>query len=327
VAVTEYAEVKRAHIVPRMYLANWAVDRRIGVRLVHEGLTLVQPIENVGTRRRFYRRRRPDGTDIDDIEWTLGQIEGMAAPVLATLDDNWPLGSESKLGLATLLAVQLMRGPRWKDEWVEGTHGFLDEYSDDPPDQLERAKEELLGDTARLTHMLSTAPTMATVLVSMHWTLLEFGADLVATSDQPLVLWPGLGARRPEVASLKVGLLECGEIRFPLSPRRALLMTWADTPDDEETRVHATRDHARNLNAFTVENADRQWFHLPDTSPPVGSGSFLPLSLQLVNGYTPEAAARSRRRAEVSKAVQPKIGRDLTDQEVTIVQISRDRPS
>jgi hypothetical protein len=100
--------------------------------------------------------------------------------------------------------------------------------------------------------------------------------------------------------------------------------TWTDTPDDERTRVRATRDHARNLNAFTVANADRQWFHLPDTSPPVGSGSFLPLSAQLLHGYTPEAAARSQRRAATSAEIQPKIGRDLSDQEVTIVKVSRD---
>jgi hypothetical protein len=216
---------------------------------------------------------------------------------------------------------------RWKGEWLEGTHRFLDEYPDMPgvpPEELQRENESLLGDTSRLIHMLSMTPTMATALVSMHWTLLEFEADGVATSDHPLVVWPGLSARRPEASSLTVGVLGCGEIRFPLSPRRALLMTWTDTPDDERTRVRATRDHARNLNAFTVANADRQWFHLPDTSPPVGSGSFLPLSAQLLHGYTPEAAARSQRRAATSAEIQPKISRDLSDQEVTIVKVSRD---
>jgi hypothetical protein len=327
--VPDYPKVKKAHIVPRMYLASWAVDGKISVRLVREGQRLIQPIENVGIRRRFYRRQRPDGTEIDDVEWTLSEIEKNAAPVLASLEDDWPLGREAKLGLATLLAVQLLRGPRWKGEWLEGTHRFLEEYPDPPevpPEELQREREKLLGDTTRLIHMLSMAPTMATVLVSMHWTLLEFGADVIATSDHPLVTWPGLSARGPEASPFSVGVLECGEIRFPLSPRRALLMTWTDTPDDERTRVRSMRHHARNLNAFTVSNADRQWFHVPDTSPPVGSGSFLPLSSELLHGYTREAAAKSQRRAATSAEVHAKIGRDVSDQEVTIVEVSRNPP-
>jgi hypothetical protein len=327
---SKYANVKNAHIVPRMYLANWAVDEKIGVRLVRERRTLIQSIEKVGTRRQYYKRQRPDGTEIHDVEWTLAEIEGTAAPVLNSLEDEWPLDSETKLKLATLLAVQLLRGPRWRGVWEDGTRRFLDEYPDPPdasPEQLEEDEQWLLGDTNRLIHMLSMTPTMATALVSMHWTLLGFPADVIATSDHPVVLWPGLGGRRPEASPLTAGVLECGEIRLPLSPRLALLMTWIDAFDDEGSRVLATRDHARNLNAFTIANADRQWFHLPKTSPPVGSGSFLPLSVELVPGYTAEVAARSERRSMASAAIQPKIGRDLTDQEVTVVRVSRNAPS
>jgi hypothetical protein len=76
--VPEYSNVKNAHIVPRMYLANSADGDKIAVRLVREPTDVVQSIDNVGTRRRYYHRERPDGTQINDVEWTLGEIEPRA---------------------------------------------------------------------------------------------------------------------------------------------------------------------------------------------------------------------------------------------------------
>jgi hypothetical protein len=105
------SECQERHIVPRAYLKNWAVDGEIAVWLVPENLRLPdQPIENVGTRRRFYRRQRPDGTEIDDIEWTLSETESKAGPFLGSLDERWPMLGEDKLYLATRFAFQLLRG-------------------------------------------------------------------------------------------------------------------------------------------------------------------------------------------------------------------------
>ena len=42
--------------------------------------------------------------------------------------------------------------------------------------------------------MMTTAPTVTSILGSMQWTLLDFHSPIVATSDHPVVLWPG--ARR-----------------------------------------------------------------------------------------------------------------------------------
>jgi hypothetical protein len=57
--VTDYPNVKNAHIVPRTYLENFASDGKIGVRIDSNSTSLVLPVEKVGTRRRFYRRERP----------------------------------------------------------------------------------------------------------------------------------------------------------------------------------------------------------------------------------------------------------------------------
>jgi hypothetical protein len=301
----------------------------IGVHQVVERKALVQPIENVGTRRHFYRRRRPDGSTIDDIEWALGKGEEGATPVLRSFDELWPLKGADKGKIAELFAYQLIRGTRFKAEYEELTRRFIENYkkggeaaTGDP--KMSRASDELLvSDDHRLIHMMELGPTLTSIVASMHWTLVEFRSPVLATSDHPVVLWPAGGSRVPEPTPLGVGALECLEYRLPLSPTRGVLMTWSDKPDDEEARVQGCRHHAANFNAFTVASADRQWFYRPGTSPPVGTGKLLPLSPELVSGYSLDAAARSRRREETSKHVQGKVGRELSDREVSIVSISR----
>jgi hypothetical protein len=333
----DYPNVKNAHIVPRTYLKNWAVDARIGVRQVREGHDLVLPVENVGTRRREYRRNRPDGTPIDDIEWTLGQGEHLATPALRSFADTWPLPSHSKRILAELFAYQLLRGPRWKEEYREAQPLILDEYRkegvltidgrDYPITQeaLARVGAQLGTDSSRLLSMIRVAPTITTILASMHWTLVEFNAPVVATSDHPITLWPGADSRRPQPSRIRDGLLECIEIRLPLSPRHAVLMTWADEPDDVGGRVHGNRDHARRFNAFTIASAERQWFYQPGTSVPTLTGKRLPLAPELIKSYDGATAAASRRRAGVSEEANAKRGRPLEDREVNVVSItSRD---
>jgi hypothetical protein len=329
----QYPNVKNAHIVPRTYLENWAVEGKIGVVQVREQKRLDLPVENVGTRRRFYQRERPDGTKINDVEWTLGEIESAATPLLRSFEDDWPLSGDDELRLAVLFAFQHLRTPRWKQAYERRTRSFVDEYDRENPTALSPAEVEehnaqLLSDSHRLTQMISTGMTAASVFASMHWTLLDFSRPVVATSDHPVVLWPGVESRSPQATEItQVGVLECIEIRLPLSPTRAVLMTWSDNADDEDSRVRGTRDHAANLNAFTIESADRQWFCQPGSSTPRASGNLRPLSIGLVPGYTAVAAANSRRRQSVSEMVNKKIPRDLADREITVVSMSRQERS
>jgi Protein of unknown function (DUF4238) len=325
----KYPNVKNAHIVPRAYLESWAVDGKIGVVQVLEKKRLEMAVENVGTRRQFYQRERPDGSKINDIEWTLGELESKATPLLRACDEDWPLPKDDKVVLATLFAFQHLRTPRWKNEYESRTDRFLEQYDAAnppslPPAELEEYNAQLRSNTNRLVMMLSTATTATAVFASMHWCLLEFERPLVATSDHPLVLWHGAESRSPAATDItQIGIFECIEIRLPLSPTHAVLMTWSDHPDDEHVRVRATRDHAANLNAFTVASAERQWFRRPGASTPCASGNLRPLSAQLIPGYTAHAAATSRRRQRASEYANSKVGRDLSDQEIEVVTVSR----
>lgn len=327
----KYGDVKNAHIVPATYLRNFADDGQIGVHLVRERRDLVRRVENVGTRTRFYRRRRPrDGTFINDIEWSLSELESAATPVLREFEDRWPLGDDDKSALAHLFAYQLLRGPRYKAEYDALARRVTEQFAhhdDGRPlsaDELVELQEALAGNSHRFTRMLILGQTVTSVLVSTHWTLVEFREPVLATSDHPVVVWPGGSARTPEPTKLlEAGGLECIEYRVPLSPTRGVLMTWSDAPDDEETRVDGSHAHAMNFNAFTIASADRQWFYYPGAWPPRAAGRIPPLSPELVRGYTAEAATTSARRAAARAYAQEKINRDISDREVVRVKVSR----
>ena len=128
----DYSNVKNAHVVPRVYLELWAVDGKIGVVQVEEKKHLELAVEKVGTRRRFYRRTRPDGSDIDDIEWTLCEMEANAAPLLQSFDEAWPFSGQDKRKLAVLFTFQLLRTPRWREEHADRIRGLVDAYVREP---------------------------------------------------------------------------------------------------------------------------------------------------------------------------------------------------
>lgn len=323
-----YPKVNRAHVVPRMYLRNFSDGEAVAVHVIEQPGSRVMSIGSVGTRKRFYRRHRPDGTPIDDIEWSLAQAEAKAAPVLAQLGTTWPLPIDEKAGIGELFGLQLIRGPRWRRWWGQATGDWLDEQrAEVEPEKLAALEAALTNDTYRLVHMLQVAHKMATVFGSAHWTLVEFSSPLLATSDHPVVVWPlSVRARAPAATAANVGVLETLELRIPVSPTRLLLLTWRDVPDAHESRVSGTRYHAANANAFTVAEADAQWFHLPGRTPPVASGRLLPLSTQLVAGYNAASARGSERRLQASEIVNAQLGSEDLPNAFDVVTIAGSSP-
>jgi hypothetical protein len=284
------SNVKNAHIVPAFYLRAWEFEGKLTVRL--DGKSLEMPAEKVGTRSRAYRRQRPNGDLINDVEDTLSQIEDDAAPLLATLSERWPVSKEEKSQLAVFFGFQIVRGPRWLS-WADAlaqayaaTQSSGDGGTATPPS------------TTRLLAMLSGGTQMTALVGTMHWSLLEFRSSVVATSDHPMVIWrQGVRAQRPTVRPFDVDDIACSEIRVPVSPRHAILMTWCDEPDDEAPRINCARHHAAALNAFTIAQAERQWFHRPGREPPRASGSLLPLAPQLLKGLNLNPREGLRRQA------------------------------
>ena len=327
-----YPSVRNAHIVPQGYLRNFASGEKIEVHTVGKAGSLTRPIKKVAVRPYFYRRERPDGTPIDDVEWSLSHSEDKAAPLLRRLADRWPLPTSDKAVLAEFFAVQALRGPKWRDWWAERTRVFIDEVRNHPEEIAARAADPqrfiddlaalLSQDTTWALHMLDASRKLASSLGSMHWSLVEFASPWAATSDHPVVIWPISAGARPPQATAPEGFLATLEVRVPVSPTAAVLMTWLDDTDRSQARLRGARHHAASLNAFTVAEAERQWFHAPGSIVPRASGRLLPLGPLLLTNYSSLVAVRSARRQRASEIIQPLVGKPTVEMAFEMVVVN-----
>lgn len=302
------------------------------MRLIAEPTTeKVVSIEDAAVRKRFYRRTRPDGTPIDDVEHALGLIEQRAGPILREIERRWPLSLEDKRVLAEFFALQVLRSPRWRQGYEARTRQLVEEYRASglfteeialsglsPDEVLERNREFFASDTFRLRRMLGMSPKGSSIFGSMTWALLRFSRPMLATADHPLSGWSRFETRsRPKATPEGVGLINLLEVRAPVSPRVAILMTWLGRAADIAVPFEGGRPEARNVNAFTIAQAEKQWFHLPGTNPSYGKNRAYPaLSTELVPGYGPDACERSLLRRAVSEKVNSALGEERNEYEV-----------
>lgn len=326
-----YPSVNKGHIVPRVYLRNFARGEQIEVHIVDKGSSHVVNIQKAGTRQRPYRRTRPrSGEEMDDVEWSLQHIERAAGPILGDVDQRWPLTFDDKRTLAEFFAVQMVRGPRFFDHRAE----LVEQAARQQAEQLfagrpvpERVIERqiarhvamFLSDTDRFVSMLRLSRLLITYLASMQWTLLRFKDPVIALSDQPVVIWPldrgGADTSVPQAWGPGGAL----EVRVPVSPYLAIVMAWFDEGDGA---VRAgRRGQAKALNAFTIAQADRQWMHIPGHPPALRRGAFEPLSPQVIRGYTAQSAQQSFRRTEAMRLGERRREAPLGDRNIEIAWI------
>lgn len=235
-----------------------------------------------------------------------------------------PLDIEGKQALAEFFAFQFVRGPRWK-AWRESqTRETADRQRHNPEPvlrngiwipmtqrQINEEEDRALGETAWLTDMMVIANRLITAFGSMKWDLIEFSEPLLVISDHPVAAWPlDSDHRRPDPTPTGLGVLNFREVRVPLSPTVALLMTWQDEMFGEQV-FEGSVELAANLNAFTIANADRQWMHLPGGRVPTHDGYHDPISSKLFDGFGVAEVEASDIRREVKKIVERKLGQDI----------------
>jgi hypothetical protein len=323
---------QRNHVVSRCYLAQWAGDDgRIQAVAAHTGQSEAKRPENAGFRTNFWGANPIVRRHAEEF---VNRIESDAAPVLRRLPDVWPLvpGSRGWVGLTFLIAVHLWRNPSGKRRFLQLQQeslarrlpGYQAEWT---ATQVEAFIARVTSDGFRTDTMLGDLSKAASVLGSMHWTLVEFEDRLLATSDQPLTVVPLLapGESAPVAAHPETPLLHCEEIRIALGPRHALIFTWQDEPSSG--RIGAGTDEiASQLNRAAIAQADRHWFHHPARRPTtltpldMGSKACAPVGRALIPDYGWHAARSSRRRAETAVLLEHMIEDDPAG-EIRIVRV------
>jgi hypothetical protein len=308
--VPKYPEVEDAHVVPAGYLRGFANGQMTMCHEVETGRSKERSVKSVGTRPRAYSRSRPDGSRIDDVEWSLSVLEDKVG-ILREAEERFPFSREDRNVIAQFAALQHVRGPAWAKWHDDGLQEFvanapemaLPQFDgilcDIVAPRIKAAAEAMQGDTDRLMLMLRSMHRMMVVFTAMHWTLIRFKSPLFMTSDHPIVVWSGADeARSPGTPTKPMPVLQALEIRYPLTPRVCLLMTWAEDPEPKML-TEGKRRNAKNINAFTRAQAEEQWFHLPGAKPPFAGEDerLLPISTELYPGYGPGTIERSAHRS------------------------------
>jgi Protein of unknown function (DUF4238) len=194
-----FPEVKSSHIVPRMYQQAWAVEGQVAVHVDGREACIPLSTQKAATRSRYYRRTRPSGEKIDDIEASLAYVEDKAKEQLDDLIVGRPITAERKGGVAQLLALQMFRSPAFFAQREELIAPMIERLrlTDFKPQAaaaarggVDRLRSELagayLGETGRFMSMLTRSTKMATLLSHMRWQLVRFNAPVVAYSDHPV---------------------------------------------------------------------------------------------------------------------------------------------
>jgi hypothetical protein len=77
---------------------GFALNERITMHLVGKPTARDIPVGDAGVLNNFYLRHRPDGTPIQDIEWSLEHVDRVAPPILREIKERWPLTVQGESG-------------------------------------------------------------------------------------------------------------------------------------------------------------------------------------------------------------------------------------
>jgi Protein of unknown function (DUF4238) len=327
-----YSAVNKSHIVPQMYQEPFAINGQVAVHIDGRADCVRTSVADAGTRRRFYRRTRPNGESIDDVEASLSVVEDAATTPMGDLIKGKELTPERKGVVAQFVAVQMFRGPAFFDQRQETVVPMLESLraGDFRPKALAaaggnvevaRAKliEKHLEPTPRFLTMLTKAKKVASILGCMRWHVLRFDGPILAYSDHPVVLWPMDVARSAPFERQGLGPLSAFEIRLPIAPDVAILMNWVDRSDRVGDRLDNAA--AAEINAFTVAQADRQWMHQPDREPEISRGTFSPISRLVEPAYDRSTMVRSARRRAASEFIERVSDREHVDDVQVLVDV------
>lgn len=286
------ASPRRHHLLPQFYLRSFT-DERGQVRIIDRatGHEFTTGTTNVFVERDYYTVSSVDAEDDPQlIEGLYAQIEGVAAPVFERLRaGDFPLGAPERSEFASFMALQVSRGRmfrRWMEELTNQTGRMMlrmaaeappdyweakhaeweanPERPEPPPPLTDQQREMLREGTSfeikpSREHVIEMSfaalEEMTFVLMAMTWRLLVFDEHCLFSSEHPLSYW-----REPSPMDRThgIGPATADEVRLPISPTRALVLTPPEPgrkPFDRSRNERAYRGDlaaARRLNWGTL---------------------------------------------------------------------------
>lgn len=291
---------RRQHTVSKFYLRGFAngssIVRRIGIPS-RAGVDL--SVNDASVIKDYYSVRLPDGSMSDIFEKSFADIEGGAAAAHSELlDGQWPLHGDSRMNLATWIALQHLRteGTRGDHEVVRasmirlivGTAGkealrqhiahaesraVTDEELDREWDDLTKpGGPDLEPDVlAHMDTVLSLLPGFSEYLHDCHWTLFRFRRRCLVTSDHPVSLL--VGPEHPPF--LGVGIANAELFLVPMSrrvaitiqPRQRLLDAGFPDEDVPDFTAPVSTRTANSINQETAARVRQYLYHHPADTP------------------------------------------------------------
>ncbi len=301
----------RIHLASRCYIRGWATNEQVAVQPEDLGVPPeLRNVTSVGWRHAWWGK---DHVLSNAAEHTLQRLENAATPILRKFRSRWPLTQVQRAVIAQFMAVHTVRTSAWRAAYESVSLAAInDELARKrwQEDMEKAAVDAAVGDRVRVNTLMQQVPRLASLFMSMHWSLVTFNEPLIASGDQPVVCVPRLPAGRemPIRAMPSVGFMETAEIRFPIDPFQTLLLTW--NPAEHTAKpIAGEHRHAADINRTTRQQADQHWFHLPEHRPPLLSPPRLdrhcaPVSYELVSGYTYKVARDSPRRKRADETMR-----------------------
>jgi hypothetical protein len=314
---------KKIHLATRAYLEGWAVDGLLRPISIRHGRQKLKAAAAVGWRHEWWGPGDPTLNRV--CEESCGKLETVLPEALATVELRWPLEEEQLAVLAQFIALHVLRTEAFVEWFAPMRDSSLAAYRDRFRDQqaYDRFRRRMRSDRERGKKLLSLINKLSTLFGSMHWTLVRFDEPLLITGDQPVCPVPILtpGVVTPIAALPAEGWLDTCEIRCPLTPRLAVLLTWymAETGDV----VPGTWEQAVNLNSVVARQAVERYFQTPEREPAMAPAIYRqphnllpPLSLAILPGYSMQYATdspvRQRTREALNELIQARDHETIT---------------
>ena len=190
------AKPRRIHLVSQCHIRGFATDDRVALRNTDGSHESARRVASVGWRPGWWG---PDGALSQNVEELLRETEDRAAPILREVESRWPFVLDDRAQIAQFVAIHVVRGPAWRDAYgVASMQAMSTELrSRRWDDNVERlAFADFVGDPLRAQAMLKDVPRIASILMSMCWSLIRFDDPLVGSCDQPVVWYPLLLPRQ-----------------------------------------------------------------------------------------------------------------------------------